>query len=425
MLSYNKFIMNTFSQTINAFPLAYVSRDIERAIGLGRDIPGLVIISNNTPFAKQLQEQAKRTQIVLIDAPKLLDTWHLLAHATTADVLTATNITRIAVFKPTKKIERICVQKGWKLLNPSAELSSRIEEKISQVEWLGTLTKYLPQHQILTCKEVAWNFEPCILQFNHAHTGNGTILIESKEQLEVLKQKFPDRPVRISAFISGPMVTTNTVVTKTDVLIGNISYQITGMAPFTSNPFATVGNDWGVIPTVLPYPAQSQLKEIAHAVGKKLQADGWKGAFGIDAIYEEKTHTVYLIEINARQPASVSFESILQTDARTKRQENLFTTAEAHMAALLGADMTGAKLIPITDGAQVILRNGSYNTPPITRIMQSLQKKGYSCIPYTNRHTGSDLLRIQSTTHLMAEHNTWNSRGKQLATLIHEFNHAT
>ncbi len=410
--------MNAFFSTIEAHPVAYVSRDIERVIGLGLDVPGLVIISNNTPFAKQVQREAKRTQIILVDAPELLDTWQLLAHAATSDAMNAANITRVAVFKPTKKIERICAEKKWALLNPSAELSSTIEEKITQVEWLGALTKYLPQHNILTCKEVAWNFEPFVLQFNRAHTGSGTLLIESKEQLEELKKKFPDRPVRISAFVSGPIVTNNNVVTNAGVLVGNISYQITGMAPFTNNPFATVGNDWGVVADVLPYAAQSQFKEIANAIGKKLKADGWKGAFGIDAIYEEATETVYLIEINARQPASVSFESMLQTEARTKQLENLFTTGEAHMAALLEADMGGAKLVPIEDGAQVILRNGSCNMQQVAGIMQNVQSKGFYCIPYTNTKAGSDLLRIQSNTHLMADHNMWNEQGKKLSTLI-------
>ena len=400
---------------------AYITRDIERALGLGLDVPGFVIISNNTPFAKQIQQQAKQSNIILVekDDENLLDTWQLLEHPTTIDALQAENITDIIVFKPTQKIERICEKQSWQMLNPSATLSDTIEEKISQVAWLDELTTYLPNHQITLCKNIVWNFEPFILQFNRAHTGSGTHFITSKKQLETLQEKFPERPVRISAYIEGPMFTNNNVVTKSDILIGSINYQITGMEPFTNQPFATVGNDWGLPKKILNYAQQSKFKEIAHAVGKKLQADGWRGAFGIDIALEEKTGELYLIEINARQPASVSFESQLQSSMKTKKQEQSLTTAEAHMAALLQKELPNAKLIPIDDGAQIILRNNENQKISAQTVVSHLQtEKRLTLIPYTNTKTGTDLLRIQSRESIMSTHTVWNPRGETIAHII-------
>ncbi|PIT86701.1 MAG: hypothetical protein COU33_01700, partial [Candidatus Magasanikbacteria bacterium CG10_big_fil_rev_8_21_14_0_10_43_6] len=320
--------------------------------------------------------------------------------------------------KPTPKIERICKAQGWTLINPSAVLANNIEEKISQVTWLENLTRFLPQHSILACKDVAWNFEPFVLQFNRAHTGNGTMLITSKEQLRGVQETFPERPVRTSAFISGPMFTSNNIVTPNTILTGNISYQITGMAPFTDNPFATVGNDWHIPQTILPYDAQSACKEIAYAVGKKLQQDGWRGAFGIDLIHEQSTGKMYLIEINARQPASVTFESQLQSRARSKTGANALTTAEAHTAALLDIDIAKATLVPITNGAQVIVRNGRVHADNMDMLITALTKRQLTTIPYPNTKPGTDLLRIQSTASFMDAHQRWSALGNDIADTI-------
>jgi D-alanine-D-alanine ligase-like ATP-grasp enzyme len=72
---------------------------------------------------------------------------------------------------------------------------------------------------------------------------------------------------------------------------------------------------------------------LATKVGEKLAASGWKGLFGIDVVVNEKTGKIYLIEVNARQPASSTCESLLQKENRTRNKTDI-TTFEAHVAAL-------------------------------------------------------------------------------------------
>jgi hypothetical protein len=43
-----------------------------------------------------------------------------------------------------------------------------------------------------------------------------------------------------------------------------------------------------------------------------MSAQGWRGLFGIDVIKDLERNAIHLIEINARQPASTSFEAKLQ-----------------------------------------------------------------------------------------------------------------
>ena len=197
---------------------------------------------------------------------------------------------------------------------------------------------------------------PFVLQYNWGHSGEGTKLIKDEQDLGEVIKKFPYRKVRVSKLINGDTLTNNNIVTnKGEVLVGNISYQITGDTSLTDNPFATVGNDWKLAQTMLSQKEKSEYNNIVEQIGKKLARDGWKGLFGVDIIREKGTGKMYLIEVNARQPASTTFESQLQQQQGSDPQKQV-TTFEAHLMSLLGLDLTGKKLIEITNGRRTINR---------------------------------------------------------------------
>lgn len=354
--------------------IVYITRDIERALGLPRETPGYFIITNESPFAKRGES---------------LDTHELLALKETAAFLEKLREPKILVFKNTPQIERIAGERGWRLLNPSAELSARVEEKISQIMWLGELERFMPPHRVAVVKDISWDGTPFILQFNHAHTGLGTLHIKTPADLRRVQEQFPDRPARVMQFISGPVFTNNNVVARDAILVGNINYQITGIAPFTDNPFATIGNDWGFMKRYLSEIHVEEYQKIATLIGKKLRADGWKGLFGIDVIVDSTSGALYLLEINARQPASTTYESQLQEKSLQSSKFGM-TTFGAHISALLGHDLSSASLIPIDDGAQIFIRNKKQE------IIQ----------------------RFQTQELLMAAHGVLNERGREIAEMI-------
>ncbi|MFZ2189239.1 MAG: NUDIX domain-containing protein [Candidatus Magasanikiibacteriota bacterium] len=500
-------------------PIIYVTRDIERALGLNLNTPGYHIISNSTPFAKSVAEGYDN--VLLIESNEQLDTWELLEllvhpeevrrltdegsfeafykqitkdnHTTTTNnserFLSTSSADRneltVVVFKPTTQIEKICQENNWKLLNPPAELSNKIEEKISGLEWLGELQKYLPKHRVDLCKNIVWPCEPLpaqagskprelckpfIIQFNRAHTGLGTILIESESQLDEIKEKFPDRPVRITEYISGPMFTSNNVVTKNKILVGNISYQITGLKPFTDNKFTTIGNDWSFANKYLNEDQIKQYNKIVNDIGEKLRSQGWKGLFGVDVVVDDlsaeasakagKNGKLYLIEINARQPASTTYESQLQslvipsptqgevedpprrgslsqtlnngisnnTMFKSKDKGSLtpfvggfgmtnqITTFESHLMALLDINLENQTLIKIQDGAQIIQR--------VTKEIPSLHEPKYNkrpdfnIIKYNNTKPNADLMRTQTLYPIMEAHNKLSLNGLKIIDFI-------
>lgn len=419
--------MKLLNLALQSQSVVYVTRDLERALGLALATPNYYIISNFSAFGKRLAK--KHPNVLLIKEKTLLDTHELLSHPLAHNFLKNLKNPHILVFKNTLVIENICQKENWPLLNPKAALANRIEEKISQVTFLEDAEKYLPPHQIIECKNVVWRGKPFILQFNRAHTGSGTILISSKTQLEEIKTTFPNRPVRITKFLQGTMLTNNNTVWGKTILTGNINVQITGLKPFTDRTFATVGNDWQLPHTLLTTQQQKKYHSLATAVGKKMAIAGWQGAFGIDVLLEEKTNKLYLIEINARQSANVTFESQLQnavspivnSQISKHKAFTSLTTFEAHLLSLLRQPYSNQQLISIKSGAQIIqkitqkINPSTLNTPPTEH---DLTNDNFTVLRYNNTEPEKDFIRIQTTKSFLKNSDTLNTNGKKIIKIL-------
>ena len=399
--------------------IVYVTREIERALGTAPN-DGYIIVSNATAYGKTVQKQYPDS-VILVDAPdgELLGTTDLLLHPTVSAMVNSLDATStgLLVFKNTARVESAAKTLNRKLLNPPSVLSERVENKISQIRWLGQIgDRYLPSHAVKVCKTITWKNDPFILQWAHGHTGDGTMLIRDRDDLNAVQQKFPERIARISGFVTGPSLTVNIVVTPERILMGNVSYQITGMAPFTENDLSTVGNDWGLARQILSASEKASFESMAAEIGRKLQTEGWRGLFGIDVIKDVARDRIHLIEVNARQPASATFESHLQEIERAKGARGL-TTFEAHLRALSGLPID-QNLIEITDGAQIIQRVTKNVQSMFDDAAGSLEKAGYKVVAYQNTAPNSDLLRIQSPESIMESHKAFNAKGKEILNLI-------
>jgi len=406
----------------------YVTREIERALGMAPN-EHYRIITNRTPYGETIQKQYPDfVTLVESPTPKLLGTGELLDNPKTAAVYEEIRLYAqssgsqlqapcFLVFKNTARIEPIAHAHGWKLINPLASLSERVENKISQVAWLeNSAAYYLPKHEVGPLKRVSWTGEPFVLQWAHGHTGDGTVLIDSQAELEKLKARFPYRMTRVSALITGPSFTVNALVAGDDVLIGNVSYQITGMAPFTDSRFATVGNDWSAVRNILSEAELRSVENLAKDIGMRLKDSGWRGLYGVDIMRDDERGRIFLIEVNARQPASTPFESFLQESERAKGAVGI-TMFEAHLKALLGEAIT-EPLIKIKDGAQIIQRVTNTVKSVATSAASSLESAGYQVVSYTNTELSADLLRVQSMNGIMAGHNVFNEKGKEIMEII-------
>lgn len=402
--------------------LLYVTRDIERALGMEPN-KNYRIITNDGLYSRKVKEQFPEF-VTLVSAAKPLDTLELLARPEAEDVISKTDAA-VIVFKNTVRIEKICAERKWNLLNPSAELAERIENKITQVEWLGDQKDLLPPHRVTLGENCEWGSLKSIVQYAHSHTGTGTIMLDNAQTAENIRKTFPKREVRITSFIDGPVFTNNNVVTSDDILVGSISYQITGLPPFTQNKFSTIGNDWGLGKKLLNESRKQEYTNIAKKVGSRMKKSGWVGLFGIDVVLDSGSGKLHLLEINARQPASSTYESQLQK----KNSPDSPSIFEAHLLSLLKLETrpnvpeyirygraNNLKLITIENGSQIV--NRAKDTLLKKNSVACLEESGLHVIQYENDKPGSDLLRIQSSDSIMEDHGKLGPLGIKIARCI-------
>jgi len=325
----NQQIIDKINQKTSEEPLLYITRNKQRALGIEKLLTNYRII----------------TTIPLKDTAEILETMVIPKGIA-------------IVFKNNSKIQRISKEKGIKLLNPDFRLAEKYENKISQYQWLEKIIpKYLPPTIISAPESILFSRLkkeiglPFISQFNRSHSGEGTQIVKNEEDWTKLKEKFPQRPLRLSRLIKGETFTINVCIWEKHILLGNPSYQITGLREFTDLPFATIGNDWFYANKNLSEKDLKNIGKITKKIGNAMVKDGWKGLFGLDFIRSEKDW--FAIEINARQPASVNLETTFQ-----QKQGDGLTVMIAHLAALLNIapPTDNLELQKLNQGAQILIR---------------------------------------------------------------------
>lgn len=328
----------------------YVTRDGERGIFCSDHISGCHLVANDFSYLNG------HSNVFAKKGKKVMSTRELLLDDEVEEYIkdqSGNNTPKIVVFKNTPQIEGICAERGWELLNPPAELVENVENKMTQRDILQEIGVLVPESMVGVLGELTYGDVVdtlgghFVLQYNRSHTGQGTILITDEGQWSEQVDKFPKRDVKLSALIAGESFTVNAVAdTKGGVVMGNVSYQITGVDALTKFSFATVGNDWFVGAQLIA-SVQGDMKNIVKKIGSYLSSKGWRGMFGVDVVMGEGGK-LYLIEINARQPQSATCESYLQGAGDS--------ILEVHLQALQG-ERIGKKEVPVVSGAQIFVRN--------------------------------------------------------------------
>lgn len=306
-------------------PIFFVTNDAERAFGVEKLFTNynILCIDDNEIVTFMIKDKLKafclekelgKLNIIYRNSNRLLK------HKKTQEFInkiTGDKKGYLMVFKIAPNIERTAENMGFKLLNTTSILNRTFELKLSQYKNLKDLRIRLPKTKILKLSSCDFKKltnvlgERFFLQFNRGHTGGGTIIINSKHELQDLAKRFPQREVRLSKHIHGDPFTINACVTKHGICWGGLSFQLTGIEECTSQKNGTVGNDW-LYPSKLSRESFEEIDKFTKVIGKAMQSYGFSGMFGIDFILETRTNKIYVIEVNARQPASIPLFSKLQ-----------------------------------------------------------------------------------------------------------------
>ncbi len=393
----NKQIINLINKKIEKEPLFYITRNKLRAIGIEKLLTNYKII----------------TAFPLKDTAEIIET---------TDIPNGMAI----VFKNNSKIQRLSKEKKIKLLNPDFRLVEKYENKISQYQWLEKIIpEYLPPTIISIPKSILFSKlekkvgKPFICQFNRSHSGEGTQIIKNKKDWERLKKKFPERPLRLSKLISGETFTINVCLWKKCILLGNISYQITGLKEFTDLPFATIGNDWSYANQNISKKNIEDIKRITEKIGIAMLQDGWKGLFGLDFIRSEEDW--FVIEVNARQPASVNLETIYQ-----QKQGPGLTVMTIHLAALLDIPLPADSLEmqrsvqKLKQGARILIRKKKGQNLAKLKKLLSLPEQEWVCGKQKMGTVPNEVVcSVQKEKGgFIEKHNQWNSDAQKIIKIL-------
>ena len=339
-------------------PVWYVTRDAERAGG-GEGWDRFFVVTNDSPFARLL-ERRSAAPVLRIQQDRPLSTLELLRSEETRAFIkryAAGMRPSIVVFKNTPLIEQECRARGWYMLHPPASLAESIELKRPQSSLFSRERIQVPRFRWVTPERVSWDEladefgVPLVAQFNRSHSGGGARLLSCAREWEEVVQAFPRREVKVSEWVSGVPLTVNGCIGVQKDAVFSVSVQITGKEPFTKEPLATVGNDWSAGSRFLEYARAEEMQLLVAA----LRMQGWRGLFGADMVMEHATGNMYIIEVNARQPASAVCESSL-----LEAHGAPYTTMQAHIAALLGIgepeEGNAAFPVPL-EGSQLVVRS--------------------------------------------------------------------
>jgi hypothetical protein len=329
-MSYNK----NLQQSPTIF---FVCTNPERALGLEKVLSNYHIVCiDNSPIVDQISSNIfctskeeiqleKRSSFKLLENPQAQQ--YILENTPEGEV------PNIIVFKIASNIEKTIEKLGWNLLNTTSKLNQAFEHKISQFNLLANANIKFPKTVISKIGETTYSSlqfqlgSEFVLQFNRGHSGEGTIFIDSEAQYNELVDMFPNREVRIAEKIKGSAWTLNACVTKYGIAMGGLSYQVTGIPLLTQHKGGTVGNDWASSKQ-LSDDVITSFKEQTEKIGLIMADHGYKGLFGIDLILTPDNEIV-IIEVNARQTASVSMHNKLML------KDNLIPLSKLHLAEFL------------------------------------------------------------------------------------------
>ncbi len=395
---------DSFTGLLKDVPIFFITPDAERALGIEDIIPDYTIV---TLFRSRLTEDLGRRGIrvyVIEDElglniakeASLRGTQGILLIRQVQEFISNTSEGKtpcLSVFKNSEDIERFVRDKGWKLLAPRASVSSMFEQKISQFALLGDRVPF-PSTVIGKLSFLSLPQLPIILQFNRGHSGTGTFRVSKKEDFQRLLERFPEREARLSSFIKGSTYTLNGLVLRSGkIACGSISLQLTGLPTATFNPYATVGNDFGVVKEDLTDKQAEEIRDVLEGVGGVLFSNGYTGMFGIDLVVEEDTGRIYFIEVNSRQVASISFEALLHRAIDTVPLCALYLF-DVFNGELEDSEIMYPPIVYPKQAKQIIYRNSTERVLSRNEV-GNREERGFLPSRLYNIKPGEEMYRIQ------------------------------
>lgn len=262
---------------------------------------------------------------------------------------------------------------------------------------------------------------PCVLQDLHEAAGMGTDFVLNQDKLNQVTAISMSTPRMISKFIDGIDVSCTGCVMGSQVLTSPVRYNIVGCSQLSPKKAQYCGNDWNID---LPQKAVEELQKYTARLGAVLTKRGYRGIFGIDAIWEQEEECIYAIELNPRllgtsqlyavQQMEINQPPLLGCHVLSFLDINCFIPVETALQ-IMNEPLNGAHLIIRNKAKQTMQVKGTVK-PGIYTIkdnmvqfsrtgitfgnLKSADEYLVTMVPFPNRQIGpgAQLIRIQGRT---------------------------
>jgi hypothetical protein len=192
--------------------------------------------------------------------------------------------------------------------------------------------------------------------------GKGTFIFDANtSDLNYFVQKKQGKEFLVSKFIKGKVISINACCTKNGVFTDSpklLMVDITDCFGSLGLKNSFCGNDWSFSKKI-PEISSQYLQQACKKIGSEIFRNGFRGIFGIDAILEDKTDKVYVLEINPRILGSFPFSTFIEA------RENIPSILGLHLLEFLEAEWEascdlGKRISTCRDGASLILFNDNH-----------------------------------------------------------------
>lgn len=198
---------------------------------------------------------------------------------------------------------------------------------------------------------------PYVARAPFASSGLGTFLVGDDADAErLLEQPQADGPWLFEEYVGGGYsLNTTGVVGPQRTAVYAPSVQILGEPACSDLPFGFCGNDFATAAT-LPESVRGDATSQTRAIGERLRALGYRGAFGMDFVIDGRGR-VLPCEINPRFQNSTALLNFGLADTPA------ITPAVAHLASFAGADGDiGSEPVAAPAYSQVLVHS-SFHAP--------------------------------------------------------------
>ena len=254
-----------------------------------------------------------------IDEPRNSTT--VLNHPKTRAYLKNFDEPAIVVYKPSEKMEQICQENNWQLLNnPSSFGKNLLENKVKFRRILKDLGVAVPPGKIASFKELHCGHLmnkyglPFVIQHPSKGGGKGTFFINNQNDFDAAKENLsqkwdeednketsPPEEVVVAQFIQGPSPSMTACVTKDGILSTNLQYQMIGFPELYNSEKGSglfCGHDWTA--SRISEQVGQEAYDYAERIGQHFKQLGYRGIFGLDFILDQKRQKLYVVECNPR-----------------------------------------------------------------------------------------------------------------------------